>query len=67
VTDTGVGMDATTVERIFELFFATKELGKGTGLGLAMRLVVNRLITQAVAFRLGTFREPLVRVFSPLE
>jgi CheY-like chemotaxis protein len=35
VTDTGIGMDAATRSRIFEPFFSTKEIGRGTGLGLA--------------------------------
>ena len=35
VTDTGVGMDSETQKRIFEPFFSTKGVGKGTGLGLA--------------------------------
>jgi PAS domain S-box-containing protein len=35
VTDTGCGMDATTVTRIFEPFYTTKDQGKGTGLGLS--------------------------------
>lgn len=36
VRDTGQGMDADTLLRIFTPFFTTKEPGKGTGLGLAM-------------------------------
>lgn len=36
VTDSGTGMDPTTVARAFEPFFSTKAPGDGTGLGLAM-------------------------------
>jgi len=35
VTDTGLGMDEKTQSRIFEPFYTTKELGNGTGMGLA--------------------------------
>ena len=34
VSDTGHGMEAEVVERIFDPYFTTKELGVGTGLGL---------------------------------
>ncbi|HEX3146774.1 MAG TPA: PAS domain-containing protein [Gemmataceae bacterium] len=36
VSDTGCGMDKATLGRMFEPFFSTKPVGKGTGLGLAM-------------------------------
>ncbi|HEY1694373.1 MAG TPA: PAS domain S-box protein [Polyangiaceae bacterium] len=35
VEDNGIGMDAETIQRIYEPFFTTKDVGKGTGLGLA--------------------------------
>jgi PAS domain S-box-containing protein len=36
VSDTGCGMSQATMDKIFEPYFTTKELGKGTGLGLAV-------------------------------
>jgi PAS domain S-box-containing protein len=36
VSDNGCGMEAATLERIFDPFFSTKPTGKGTGLGLSV-------------------------------
>ena len=35
VSDTGVGMDTETIARCLEPFYTTKDIGKGSGLGLA--------------------------------
>jgi two-component system cell cycle sensor histidine kinase/response regulator CckA len=35
VSDTGIGIPRENLERIFEPFFSTKEIGSGTGLGLS--------------------------------
>ena len=36
VADTGCGMSAKTLERAFEPFYTTKDIGEGSGLGLSM-------------------------------
>ncbi|MFL6065225.1 MAG: sensor histidine kinase, partial [Friedmanniella sp.] len=44
IGDTGPGMPPEVAARAFEAFYTTKEVGKGTGLGLdiAQRIVVQR-------------------------
>ena len=46
VSDTGIGMDAATRERMFETFFSTKGT-RGRGLGMS---IVNQIITMAGGF-----------------
>ena len=47
ISDTGVGMDKATKDRIFEPYFTTKETGKGTGLGLS---VIHGIIKEYKGF-----------------
>jgi PAS domain S-box-containing protein len=44
VSDTGIGMDEATRERIFDPFYTTKGVGKGTGIGL---WTVSRIVAES--------------------
>jgi PAS domain S-box-containing protein len=61
VKDTGTGIPEENVEKIFEPFFSTKEVGQGTGLGLSIcygiieahggRIEVDSHIKEGTTFR----------------
>ncbi|MEH2237169.1 GAF domain-containing sensor histidine kinase [Nostoc sp.] len=44
IADNGPGMKEDVIRRIYDPFFTTKEIGKGTGLGMAIsyQIIVNR-------------------------
>ncbi len=72
VKDTGTGMNSEVMKRVFEPFFTTREVGKGTGMGLAVvygivKDLQGAVIVESAPGMGSTFRVLLPKVETGLE
>jgi len=67
VSDTGHGMSAEALTRVFEPFYTTKEAGRGTGLGLAIVDHIVRAHGGQVLVESVPERGTTMRIRLPLE
>jgi len=65
VRDTGVGMGPEVMKRVFEPFFTTREVGKGSGMGLAMVYGIVKDLGGTVAVESEPGSGSTFRVFLP--
>ncbi len=65
VRDTGCGMNADTVQHVFEPFYTTKEHGKGTGLGLSIAYGIVQAAGGAIVVDSAPGQGTAVHVYLP--
>lgn len=65
VEDSGVGMDDTVQQRIFDPYFTTKQSGEGTGMGLTIVYGIVQAYRGAVTFNSKPGQGTVFHVFLP--
>ena len=66
IKDNGIGMDAQTVKRIFDPFYTTKDIGKGTGLGMAISYGIIKDHNGEITVQSEIGKGTLVRIDLPI-
>ena len=65
VRDTGAGMSAKVIQRIFDPYFTTKKEGEGTGLGLAVVLGIVSVYQGGIAIDSRRGRGTSIEIYLP--
>ncbi len=66
VKDSGEGIDPEIIDRVFDPYFTTKDVGMGTGMGLAVAYGIVKKHDGAIQIKSKPGKGTLVEVFFPL-
>jgi len=66
VEDEGCGMDEATLARIFEPFYTTKDIGSGTGLGLALVQAIVTALDGAIDVKTAPDEGSTFSIYLPM-
>ena len=66
VKDSGEGIDPEIIDRVFDPYFTTKDIDKGTGMGLAMAYGIVKKNDGAIQVKSELGKGTVVEVFFPL-